>query len=136
MNAVLVDTGFLVALFRRDDRLRGTARDYLEAHNHPLVTVAPVIVETCLFLDARGKVELLTWAERGGIDVVDIAPGAYPVISAIILKYADREIDFADAALVWHANDTRMRAVLTVDAKDFTAFRLQGGTRFDVIPWC
>ena len=54
MNAVLVDTGFLVALFRRDDRLRGTARDYLEAHNHPLVTVAPVIVETCLFLDARG----------------------------------------------------------------------------------
>jgi predicted nucleic acid-binding protein len=135
VSSVLVDTGFLVSLFRPADRLRAPARECLMANRHPLVTIAPVIVETCFFLDAAGKVRLLEWAQRGGLAVTDVPVSAYPEIGTVIRKYADRKIDFADAALVWFANQTGMRDILTVDAADFSVFRLKGGKRFVLVTW-
>lgn len=135
MTSVLVDTGFLVSLFRPADRLRAQARECLLANRHPLVTVAPVIVETCFFLDAAGKGRLLEWIRRGALAVVEIPVSAYPDIGTIIRKYADRKIDFADAALIWFANHTGMRDILTVDEADFSVYRLKGGKRFALLKW-
>lgn len=40
-----------------------------------------------------------------------------------------------DAALVWLADDSGLRRILTVDRSDFSLFRLKGGKRFDVLDW-
>ena len=135
MTRVLVDTGFLVSLFRPSDRLRKQARECLLANRNPLVTVAPVIVETCFFLDATAKGRLLEWIGRGALSITDVPAGAYGELSVILGKYADRQIDFADAALVWLANHTGIRAILTVDEADFAVFRLKGGKRFERVRW-
>ena len=45
MTSVLVDTGFLVSLFRPADRLRAQAREFLLENRHPLATVAPAMVD-------------------------------------------------------------------------------------------
>jgi len=135
VTSVLVDTGFLVSLFRPADRLRPQARECLRANRHPLVTAAPVIVETCFFLDGAGKGRLLEWAQRGALAVADVPMGSYTDIGTIIRKYADRNIDFADAALVWLANHTGMRDILTVDEADFSVYRLKGGKRFALVKW-
>ncbi|MEI6302518.1 MAG: PIN domain-containing protein [Betaproteobacteria bacterium] len=135
MTGVLVDTGFLVSLFRPADRLRRQARDFLVANRHPLITAAPVIVETCFFLDADAKGNLLEWVQRGALTVVDVPVGAYAQINLTLRKYADRDIDFADAALVWLAAQTGIRGILTVDEADFALFRLQGGKRFELLDW-
>ena len=135
MTNVLVDTGFLVSLFRPADRLRAQARACLLANRYPLVTAAPVIVETCFFLDAAGKSKLLEWGQRGALAVVDVPVSAYSEIGTIIRKYADRNIDYADAALVWLANHTGMRDILTVDEADFSVYRLKGGKRFELVRW-
>ena len=135
MTRVLADMGFLVALFHPADRLAPAARSYLRAHRHPLVTVAPVIVETCFFLSSAEKAELLDWAQRGGIAVVETPVESYPEIAAIITRYADRDIDLADAALIWLANASGQRRILTVDERDFSAYRLQRGKRFDRVKW-
>ena len=135
MNGALVDTGFLVALFRRRDRLRSAARDYLKAHTHPLATVAPVIVEASFFLDASRKADLLEWIARGGLALVDVPLGAFPELKAIIAKYADRDIDFAEAALIWFAGNSGCRRILTVDRADFDVYRLKGNRRFDLLQW-
>lgn len=135
MTGALVDTGFLVALFSRRDRLRPAARDYLQAHIHPLATVAPVVVETSFFLDARGKADLLEWIVRGGLAVAELTLDAYREIKPVVAKYADRDIDFADAALVWFANVSGCRRILTVDDRDFGIYRLKGNKRFDVLAW-
>ena len=132
---MLVDTGFLVSLFRPADRLRAQARECLRANRHPLVTVVPVIVETCFFLDAAGRGRLLEWAQRGAIAVTDVPVDSYTEIGTIIRKYADRKIDFADAALVWLADHTGIRHILTVDKADFSVFRLKGGKRFALVTW-
>ena len=135
MTSVLVDTGFLVSLFRPADRLRPQARECLRANRHPLVTAAPVIVETCFFLDATGKGRLLEWAQRGALEVANVPLSSYTDIGTIIRKYADRNIDVADAALVWLANHTGMRDILTVDEADFSVYRLKGGKRFALVKW-
>lgn len=135
MTSVLVDTGFLVSLFRPADRLRPQARECLRANRHPLVTVVPVIIETCFFLDAAGKGRLLEWAQRGALAVADVPLNSYTDIGTIIRKYADRNIDFADAALVWLANHTGMRDILTVDEADFSVYRFKGGKRFALLKW-
>ena len=135
MTRVLVDTGFLVSLFRPADRLRAQARECLLGNRHPLVTVVPVIVETCFFLDAAGKGRLLEWIQRGALAVADVPASAYAEIGTIIRKCADRDIDFADAALVWLANHTGIRDILTVDEADFSVYRLKGGKRFALVKW-
>jgi hypothetical protein len=135
VTGVLVDTGFLVSLFRPADRLRVQARECLRTNRHRLLTVAPVIVETCFFLDAAGKGRLLEWIQRGALAVADVPVGAYIEIGTIVRKYADRNIDFADAALVWLANHSGMRDILTVDEADFSVYRLKGGKRFALVKW-
>lgn len=135
MTGILVDTGLLVSLFRPADRLRVQARECLRTNRHRLLTVAPVIVETCFFLDATGKGRLLEWAQRGALAVADVPVDAYAEIGTIIRKYADRDIDFADAALIWLANHTGMRDILTVDEADFAIYRLKGGKRFTPVQW-
>ena len=135
MTSILVDTGFLVSLFRPADRLRAQARECLLANRRPLLTAAPVIVETCLFLDATGKGRLLEWAQRGAVAVAEVPVSSYAEIGTIIRKYADRRTDFADATLVWLANNTGMRDILTVDEADFSVYRLKGGKRFALVKW-
>jgi uncharacterized protein len=135
VTATLVDTGFLVAAFSNRDRFKASAKAYLVNHRPDLITVAPVIVETCFFLDAQEKRNLLEWAQRGGLEVAEWPVSAYSQVNAIITKYADRDIDLADATLIWLAAKTGTQAILTIDIKDFSVYRLTGSKRFDVIDW-
>lgn len=132
---MIVDTGFLVALYIRGDALHRSAVDYLRQFNGRLKTVPPVIVETCFFLDSQGKVEFLKWVGRGALVIHDIPLEAHSEIAQYINKYADQEIDFADAALVWLANEIKDRGILTVDETDFSIYRLKGNKRFELIKW-
>ena len=135
MTGIIVDTGFLIPLFRPAERLRAPAREFLRNNRHPLLTVTPVIVETCFFLASDDKARLLEWIQRGAIAVAEVPASAYADIRALILKYADHDIDFADAAIVWLAEKTGCRAVLTVDVRHFSVFRLGKGKRFELVKW-
>ncbi len=55
--------------------------------------------------------------------------------AAIIGKYADRDIDFADVALIWLADRIGARHILTVDFTDFEIYRLKGRKRFQLVRW-
>lgn len=78
---------------------------------------------------------MLEWVQRSGLDAAGWPVSAYPQVDAIIATYADRDIDVADAALIWLAIKTGVRAILTIDIKDFAVCRLTGAKRFDVIDW-
>lgn len=135
MTPVLVDTGFLVALFDPADALAASAATYLREHRHRLVATAATVVEACFFLPPRAKADMLAWIRRGGMSVLDVPAAAYAQLEMTLRKYSDQEIDFADAALIWLAGETGATQVLTVDRKDFEIFRLKGGKRFEVIDW-
>ena len=135
MANVLVDTGFLVALGLRRDPLHIAARATFLREVGPLITVSPVIVETCHFLGAEGKIQLLDLAQSPRLRTLELPLGAYSEISTTIRKYADRDIDLADAALIWLANRTGVRRILTVDTADFGVYRLTGTKRFELVKW-
>lgn len=135
MGRVLVDSGFVVALGRRADRRHVAAVNYLRRSDEQLVTVGAVVVETCFFLNTRAKRELLRWIAEGGMQVAEVPASNYDDLGAIIERYAARDIDLADAALVWLADQTGLRRILTLDTVDFSLFRLKGGKRFDLVDW-
>lgn len=135
MTGLLADTGFLVALFDPTDQYCQQARAFMQSNRLPLATLSPVIVETCFFLTASQKQGLLEWVQRSALSVTELPVSTYPELSAIIGKYADRDIDFADAALIWLAGETGVKTVLTVDEKDFGIYRLKGGKRFEMVKW-
>jgi hypothetical protein len=133
--AVLVDTGFLVALYRRRDDLHDAALHWLETMRVPLITAAPVFVEACHFLGPQAKIALLQWVIDGGLTVFDLGTDALPRLARSIRRYAQLDIDLADAALIWLAEEAGVRRILTVDQRDFTTFRLRGRKGFDLVRW-
>ena len=135
MDRLLADTGFLVAAGQRGDPLHDAAKRFLSGYSGTLVTAAPVIVETCFFFESKGKAELLEWVRSGGLGVAEVPVSAYPDLARTIEKFADQDIDFTDAALVWLAEESGLRRILTVDRSDFSLFRLKGGKRFEVLDW-
>lgn len=135
MKRVLVESGFLVALgIERDPRHRA-ARDFLDNYVGELLVPAPVVTETCYFLSTAGKVRLLDWLRKLPRKVLDLPVYAYPEVGEILARYAELDPGFTDAAIVWHAEKTGCRAILTVDVRDFSTFRLAKGKRFELVKW-
>ena len=100
-----------------------------------LATVTAVVVETCHFLTLESRRTLLEWLATDGPAVIEVPPEAYPELSRTMQRYKERDVDFADAALLWLAEQTGHRAILTVDETDFRRFRLKGGGRLDLLEW-
>jgi uncharacterized protein len=135
VERILVDTGFFVALGRSSDARHQAAKAYLEGCALPLATVSAVVVESCHFLRLEARRRFLDWMANDGPAVIDVPPAAYPELSKTMQRYRERDIDFADAALLWLAEQTGNRAILTVDDADFQRFRLRGGARFELVDW-
>jgi len=135
MRAVLADSGFLVALGIRRDPRHEAAKAFLAGYKGDIIVPAPVVVESCYFLSAAAKISLLDWLGKGPAKVVELPTEAYSGIGSIIARYAELEPDFTDAAIVWLADKTSRRGILTVDTRDFGVYRLKNGKRFEIVKW-
>jgi predicted nucleic acid-binding protein len=138
VNRVLVDTGFLVALGIARDKRHHAARDFLDNYAGELLVPAPVVAETCYFLSTAGKVRLLDWLSGSQCKVLDLPAVAYGDVGDILSRYAALDPDFTDAAMVWLAQETQCRAILTVDVRDFNVFRVgrtSKSKRFELVKW-
>jgi predicted nucleic acid-binding protein len=131
--SIVVDAGPLIALFRRRDRHHARVKRYLAANTARLVSTLAVVTEVCHFLNADGKTALLTWIRRGGLWLQPLGTDDLEEIGAIIRRYADRDIDFADATLVWLADLVNTMDVMTIDRDDFLVYRLRGGRPFNLV---
>lgn len=130
--AVLLDTGVLVALYRRNDPWHAAASRWMEGHNGPLYTVEPVLTEVAYFLPARARVTLAEFAQSGAIEVCHLNATAFARMAVLLRKYADREADWADMALVWLAEQTGIHRIATLDVTDFSVYRIGGRKRFEL----
>lgn len=132
-NTVLVDTGFLIALFNGKDSLHDSAKRALGALpiGTRLVTVLPCVTESCFFLDRIGKASLLKWFARGAARIRAIGEHDLPDIAGMLERYADREMDFADACLIWLSGQEQTNRILTTDRRDFDIYRTLNGGYFE-----
>lgn len=132
----LVDTGAILALLDRSDRWHTACVAAFRQLRLPLLTSEAVLTELFhLVGDKRREVEAAWKFVRsgalalGGIEAPDL-----PHLHALMSRYWDRPMDFADATLVLLAKRESISTILTVDHADFGTYRIDGRRRFRVVP--
>lgn len=132
MRAVLVDTGALVALIRARDKHHALVAQFFgEFLSGELITTLPVLTEALHLLPAQVGASVIELARGPRWRVPDAAPGLAR-IAELLRKYADRPMDFADASLMWAAEETGTREILTTD-RDFEIYRTRTQERLELV---
>ena len=131
MRNIIVDAGPLVALFHACDQHHESAKAVLESNPAVLLTTWPVITKACHFLGQAGKRALLTFIRRGGLRLEGLTVDDVPRLDELLARY--QRMDFADATLVLVAEKTGVTEILTIDRRDFEAYRTRSGDRFKLL---
>lgn len=125
--AVLVDTGPIVAYLHRGDAWHAASKRFFQGWRGGLITTWPVITEAAYLSEStKARIAMVQWLQRN----LQVAPQDAQDCAAIeryFRKYADRGPDLADLSLLALAERTGVRDVITVDAADFTIYRLSNG---------
>jgi predicted nucleic acid-binding protein len=132
----LIDTGALLALLDRTDRWHQICVDAFAQLRLPLLTSEAVLTELFhLVGDSRHEMEA-AWrlVRSGAIALAAIEDSELSQLQALMSRYADRPMDFADATLVYLAKREGLATIFTVDHADFGAYRIEGRRRFRVLP--
>jgi len=132
----LIDTGAILALLDRTDRWHRISVDAFEQLRLPLATSEAVLTELFhLIGDNRHETEA-AWrlVRSGAIVLAALEDSELSPIRALMSRYADRPMDFADATLVYLAKREALSTIFTVDHADFDAYRMEARRRFRVLP--
>jgi predicted nucleic acid-binding protein len=115
-----VDTGYLVALARRDDEHHEWARGLASRFQLPLLTCEAVLAETSFMLQSSAYV--LAMLRREVLRVaVDCASQSDHLLN-LAVRYADRKPDLADLCLIRMSELYPRHSIVTVDG-DFRIYR-------------
>lgn len=132
----LIDTGAIIALLDRDDRWHVPCVDAFRALRLPLLTSAAVLAELFHLVGDRRHEVAAAWkfVRSGAVSVAPIADGDLPNLDALMARYHDRPMDFADATLVHLAHREGLSTVLTIDHDDFETYRFDRRRKFRIVP--
>jgi len=133
----LVDTGAVVALINSADRYHEQAAGWFRGFRGRLLTTEAVVTESAYVLAASPLHQraALIWVQRareaGLLQVVPVED--HSALARIMSKYADLPCDYADASLVWLAEETGVLQIATIDDGDFSVYRVRGRRRFKIL---
>lgn len=132
----LVDTGAILAVLDEDDRWHASCSEAFSQFRLPLLTSHAVLTE--LFHLVGGNLHEIRAAWKfirsGAITVAQIADAELAAIEALMDRYHDRPMDYADATLVHLAERESLTLIFTVDHDDFETYRIAGRKRFRIVP--
>lgn len=130
MKAWLVDTGPLVAYLDARDPAHSRVADRWDAFTGRVVTSSAVITEAMHFVGASpaGPRHLAELVAASEMEVYDLTrPPELEEAAALMEKYADTPMDFADATLVLLAEALGLADVFTLDQRGFKVYRTRDG---------
>jgi predicted nucleic acid-binding protein len=132
---ILVDAGPLVALFDPADASHGRCVEVLQSVAEPLTTTTPVLTEAFHLLtpSSIGAQRLMDFVVAGGLSVSYLDDNTLVRAFELMMQYADRPMDLADASLVATAEREGIRKVFTVDRRDFAAYRIRRRHRWHAL---
>lgn len=131
----LIDTGAILALLDRGDRWHSRCVEAFSGLRLPLATSAAVLTELFHLLDTPRELSVAwRFLSSGSVTVLPIDDSDLPDLEALMIRYQDRPMDFADATLVQLARREGLVTVFTVDNDDFETYRIEGTRRFRIVP--
>ncbi len=131
LDSLLLDTGPLVAYLNSRDPTHDRIAATLDEFSGQLHTTSAVITEAMHFVSRtagqrspHGPTLLAEFVSASSMRVHDLSHGA-PLHQAVALmkKYADAPMDYADATLVLLAERLGVLDILTLDRRGFRFFR-------------
>jgi hypothetical protein len=136
VRSVLLDTGVFVALLDKSERNHARCVAFLKEFNGKLFATEPVLTESLYLLGPSVKAQrsCIDFIVKGGATVVPQSIASLSRASALMEKYADIPMDFADASLVTLAEEMDVSEILSLDRKGFGAYRIRGKTAFKIWP--
>jgi len=134
---ILIDTGIIVSSLNVRDEDHPLAVKTLKTIRTTLVATWPCLTEAMYLLDTKaGRVAqeaLRMQIEAGFFSLPEPTLADAKRACALMRKYADTPMDFADASLVVAAEALSITRILTLDSH-FYAYRINGTIPFEVIP--
>jgi uncharacterized protein len=122
----LVDTGPLVAYLDANDPAHADVAPLWDGFTGRLATTSAVITEAMHFVAASpdGARSLAELAAAASLEVFDLtqAPELREA-AALMTRYADTPMDFADATLLLLAEAIDVHDILTLDRRGFAVYR-------------
>ncbi len=136
--AVIVDTGPLYALADADDQYHSAVKRYIAKVKEPLIVPVPVVPEVCYLLrerlSAEAELGFLRSLARQELLLEDLTLKDLDRVLQILEQYQDARFGLVDAAVMAIAERLHIRVVLTLDRRDFGAYRPRHCAAFDLVP--
>ena len=136
MNAWLLDTGPLVAYVDAADPAHRTVVECLDEFSGRLHTTGAVVTEAMHLVseDSHGPEVLVEFLNASGTGIVAaMQPVQLRPAVALMKKYRDTPMDFADATLVLLADELGLTEILTLDRRGFSTYRTATGKGFRLV---
>lgn len=134
MRGVLVDASALVALLDFDDVNHGRVVETLKTIRDPLITIWPALTEAMHLVgdSFRAQEALCDMVTDGVLSLAQVEGAEMPRVKALMAKYHDLPMDFADAILIRVAERDRLTRIVTFD-RHFAIYRLARRTKMVVL---
>ena len=135
-SELLLDTGAFVALVDRSEKRHADCVAALERWTEPIVTTEAVLTETLYLVGPAWKAQqvCLEFILRGAFLLIPSSQVSLRRVAALMEKYHDLPMDFADATLVALGEEMQIDWVFTLDHRGFSTYRLHGKKAFRLIP--
>ena len=132
---ILLDTGPIVALLSQNDANHHRARALFAECLPPFRCCEAVVAEASFLMrkvHAAGPAEVVALGRRGVYDIGISAMEHRVHLEALLKKYSDRPISFADACLIRCAEIHQEARILTFDS-DFGIYKWARTRRFEFL---
>lgn len=135
-DELLLDTGAFVALVDRSETAHDDCVAALERWTGPVVTTEAVLTETLYLVGPEWKAQkvALEFILRGAFQLVPSSHASLRRVAALMEKYRNVPLDFADATLVALGEELETDLVFTLDRRGFSTYRLGRRKAFRLIP--
>jgi predicted nucleic acid-binding protein len=135
---ILLDSGFLYALFESKDRFHEAVYTIIDAYNF-IPVVPEITLGEATFLARRaggitGTIRMLESLEKAGFQLEPLQPADIRRARELLTRYADIELDFVDSCVIAIAERLNIQHIGTIDQRDFRIVRPHHCEYFQLLP--
>ncbi len=133
---LLLDTGAFVALVDRSETRHADCVAVLECWSGAIVTTEAVLTETLYLVGPNWQAQetCLEFFLRDAFLLIPSSRQSLRRVAALMEKYRNVPMDFADATLVALGEELETDQVFTLDQRGFSVYRLHGRKPFRIFP--
>jgi uncharacterized protein len=138
MQKILVDSGFLYALYDRNDPDHEEAAAVADLYSGQFIIPYVVLTEAAYLFrragEARAVVRFLDALLQAKYEYEIVSPDDLSRARDIMAQYADARLDFVDCCIMALAERLNITQVCTFDHRDFEIFRPRHIATLDILP--